>query len=123
MIVYCLHKAPIPQASRARKTQTLNKSTQLAATQPIPTALLKRLHAIIDNDPHKLIRSLPTALQLLKVCPGSKRSGPSSAVASRVLGLNDSIVGQGRGGVVQSHGGEDGRHVVVVGEVRVQFAA
>lgn len=123
MIVYCLHKAPIPQASRARKTQTLNKSPQPAATQPITTALLKRLHAIIDNDPHKLLRSLPTALQFLKIRSRSKRSSPSGTVAPRVLGLDDSIVRQGRSGVVQSHGGKDGGHVVVVGEVGVQLAA
>jgi hypothetical protein len=117
------HKASIPQTSRARTPQTLHKSPQLATTQPIATALLERLHAVIDNDPHKLLRPLSTALQLLKVRPGSKRRGPSGTVTAGVLGLDESIVRQGRGGVVQAHCGEDGGHVVVVTEVGVQFVA
>jgi hypothetical protein len=121
--LYHLHKASIPQAPRPRKPQILNESPQLTPTQPIATALLKRLHAIINNNPHKLLLALSSTLQLLKVRPRSKRRGPSSAVTAGVLWLDNSVVGQGRGGVVQTHCGEDCCHVVVMTEVCVQFAA
>jgi hypothetical protein len=114
-----LHKAPIPQTPRPRKPQTLNESPQLTPTQPIATALLKRLHAIINNNPHKLLLALSSTLQLLKVCPGSERRSPSSTVTAGVLWLDNSVVGQGRGGVVKTHCGEDCRHVVVMTEVGV----
>ena len=46
-----------------------------------------------------------------------------SILAAGVLWLDNSVVGQGRGGVVQTHCGEDCCHVVVMTEVCVQFAA
>lgn len=115
------HKALIPQSSRTSKVQTVDKSTELAATQPIATALFERLHAVVDNDANELLR-LSVTLQLFEIRSGSERSGPGCAVTARVRGLDQGAVGEQAGAVVETNRGEDGGHVIVVREVGVQLA-
>jgi hypothetical protein len=120
--IIALHEALVPAPIGARETKTTNELAKRATPQPVPTALFQGLHAVIDNDAHELF-GLAATLQFLEVRSRSERRGPRGAVASCILGFHDRGIREGRRGVIQAERGEDGGHVVVVGEVCVERAA
>lgn len=63
------------------------------------------------------------AHELLEIRARRKRHGVRGRIPVRLRGGLDRRVGQLAGGVVESHGEEDGGHIVVVAEVGVQGAA
>ena len=119
-------KALLPQAPHPNKLQSLHKPLQHTPTIPIRAAELEINHPIINQHPHQLRARDPLELLIiaetrhpLDVGARGERHAPSRAV-SAVAGREGHRARERGRAVVQAKRGEDGRHVVVVAEIRIQ---
>lgn len=117
-----LNETLVPITPTTGKRQTIDKSAESAPPKLITTASMQRDNSVVDNHTHQLL-TIALTLQLLKVSSSAKRHCVGSRVTLRLLRRLNSAVGKRRGVVVQAQGEENGRHVVVVGEVGVQLSA
>jgi len=82
-----LDEALIPQPTTPGKAKATHKGAERAPPKSVTTALLQRLHTVIDDHSDHLL-SLSMTLQLLEIRPRSKRHRPCSTVATRLLSFD-----------------------------------
>ena len=114
-----MNLALIPTPSSPRETQALDEFRQRTPPEPIAPTRLERQHSIIDQDAH-IVPPGAATLQFLKVGARGEGHRPRGGIPMGLRGGLHRSVGEWIRAVVEAHGAEDRRHVVVVAEVGVK---